>query len=133
MRHDIATIMEADPEAIVIVAGDHGPNLTKNCMGTDDAYDLSEISRLDIQDRLGTFLAIKWPSEDFEDYDDITVLQDLFPAIFAYLFADPGILASRVEPEILDTRAISGANVVDGVIVGGIHSGQSLFTGGLEP
>jgi hypothetical protein len=133
MRHDVATIMETDPEAIVIVAGDHGPNLTKNCMGTDDAYDLSEISRLDIQDRLGTFLAIKWPSEDFEDYDDITVLQDLFPAIFAYMFADPGLLASRVESAILDTKAISGANVVDGVIVGGIHTGQALFTRGLEP
>jgi hypothetical protein len=133
MRRDLATILEADPEAIVIVAGDHGPNLTKNCMGTDEAYDLSEISRLDIQDRLGTFLAIKWPSEDFEEYDDITVLQDLFPVIFAYIFADPGILASRVEPEILDTRAISGANVVDGVIVGGIHTGQPLFSGGLEP
>jgi hypothetical protein len=132
MRNDIEMIVENDPKAIVIVAGDHGPYLTKNCIGTDDAYDMSEISRLDIQDRLGTFLAIRWPSENFEEYDDITVLQDLFPAVFAYMFADPGLLASRVEPTILDTKAISGANVVDGVIAGGIHAGQSLFAGGLE-
>ncbi len=129
MRHDIESILEKDPGAIVIVAGDHGPYLTKNCIGTDDAYDISEISRLDIQDRLGTFLAIRWPSEDFEAYDDIAVLQDLFPAVFAYIFADPGILESQVEPSILDRKAISGANVVDGVIVGGINDGQALFIG----
>ncbi|MCX6070933.1 MAG: hypothetical protein NTU91_08765 [Chloroflexi bacterium] len=128
MRHDIEMIIENDPKGIVIVAGDHGPYLTKNCMGTDDAYDISEISRLDIQDRLATFLAIRWPSEDFEEYDDITVLQDLFPAVFAYIFADPGLLESRVGSTIQDTRAISGANVVDGVIMGGIHNGQPLFT-----
>ncbi len=132
MRRDIEMVLENDPGAIVIIAGDHGPYLTKNCIGTDDAYDISEISRLDIQDRLGTFLAIRWPSEDFEDYDDITVLQDLFPAVFAYLLADPGILESRVEPTILDTKAISGVNVVDGVIVGGIHDGQALFVGDPE-
>jgi hypothetical protein len=121
MRHDIEMIIENDPKGIVIVAGDHGPYLTKNCMGTDDAYDISEISRLDIQDRYGTFLAIRWPSEGFEEYDDITVLQDLFPAVFAYIFADPGLLESRVEPRI-------PANVIDGVIVGGIQNGQALFT-----
>ncbi len=132
MRRDVEMVLENDPGAIVIIAGDHGPYLTKNCIGTDDAYDISEISRLDIQDRLGTFLAIRWPSEDFENYDDITVLQDLFPAIFAYLFADPGILESRVEPVIVDAKAISGANVVDGVIVGGIHDGQALFVGDPE-
>ena len=131
MRHDVERILENDPKAIVIVAGDHGPYLTKNCIGTDEAYDISEISRLDIQDRLGTFLAIRWPSDDFEGYDEITVLQDLFPAVFAYIFADPGLLEFRVEPIILDTRAISGANVEDGVIVGGIHAGQALFVGGL--
>lgn len=132
MRRDIEMVLENDPGAIVIIAGDHGPYLTKNCIGTDDAYDISEITRLDIQDRLGAFLAVRWPSEDFEEYDDITVLQDLFPAVFAYLFADPGILESRVEPAILDTKAISGVNVIDGVIVGGMHDGQALFVGDPE-
>jgi hypothetical protein len=129
MRQDIDAIMENDPKAIVIVAGDHGPYLTKNCYSTARFYELSEISRLDIQDRFGTFLAIRWPTEDFEEYDDIIVLQDIFPAIFTYMFEDPRLLESKIEPVTLDKDAviISGAAVVDGVIVGGIHDGEPLF------
>jgi hypothetical protein len=122
MGQDIRTIVENDPEAIIIVAGDHGPFLTKNCSSFED-YDVSEISRLDIQDRFGTFLAIRWPTEDFAIYDDITVLQDLFPAIFAYLFNDERILESRI-----DTTIISDvAKVRNGIIYGGIHDGEPLF------
>ncbi len=32
MKQDLALVLENDPEAIVIVAGDHGPHLTKNCL-----------------------------------------------------------------------------------------------------
>ncbi len=130
MRQDVETIIENDPEAIVIVAGDHGPYITKNCTNTRGSYDISEISRLDIQDRFGTFLAIRWPSEDFEKFDDIIVLQDLFSAIFAYLFQDQRLLESKVEPATLEGKRASGAAVVDGVIEGGIHSGESLYTEG---
>jgi len=128
MRQDIEMIMENDPKAIVIVAGDHGPSLTKNCTITRDEYDISEINRLDIQDRNGTFLAIKWPSLDFEEYDDITVLQDLFPTIFAYIFEDQGLLESKIEPITDNGTRISGVEVSDGVIEGGIHNGKALFT-----
>jgi hypothetical protein len=131
MRQDIELIMENDPGAIVIVAGDHGPYLTKNCVGTGEAYETSEISRLDIQDRFGTFLAIRWPTADFEQYDEIVVLQDLFRAVFAYVFADPGLVPRQGEPVLGNTGQISGATVVDGVIVGGINDGEPLFTGGL--
>ncbi len=127
MRQDIALIIENDPEAIVIVAGDHGPYLTKNCNRTRDEYDISEITRLDIQDRNGTFLAIKWPSLGFEEYDDITVLQDLFPTIFAYIFEDQGLLKSKIEPITDNGTNISGVEVSDGTIVGGIHDGEALF------
>ena len=134
MKQDVETIIENDPEAIVIVAGDHGPSLTKNCAYTKSGgYDLSEISRLDIQDRYGAFLAIRWPTQDFEKYDDIVVLQDIFPAIFAYIFQNPKLLESKVEPVTLDTeKVISGAMVVDGIIEGGIHSGEPLFISGNE-
>jgi hypothetical protein len=128
MRQDVEMIIENDPKAIVIVAGDHGPFLTKNCITTEDDYEISEISRLDIQDRFGTFLAIRWPSSDFEEYDDITILQDLFPAIFAYIFEDPGLLESKIEPLIINRNIISGVGVSDGVIEGGIHTGEALFT-----
>lgn len=133
MRHDIEMIIENDPSAIVIVAGDHGPYLTKNCIGTvDGGYDISKISRLDIQDRYGTFLSIRWPSAEYEEYDDITVLQDLFPAIFSYIFEDPGLLQAKVPAISHEVFVVSGAMIVDGVIVGGIHDGQALFTGGIE-
>ena len=130
MREDIELVLEQDPTAIVIVAGDHGPYLTKNCLGTGGVYEMSEITRLDVQDRLGTFLAIRWPTEEFEDYDEITVLQDLFPAVFAYLFADRGLLEAEIEPASVDEENVSGVRVVDGVILGGVDDGQALFTSG---
>jgi hypothetical protein len=122
MDHDIRTIVENDPEAIIIIAGDHGPYLTKKCRGFED-YDESEISRLDVQDRFGTFLAIRWPTGDYAKYDDITVLQDIFPAVFAYLFNDERILESKI-----DTTTISSpVTVQNGIIYGGPHDGEPLF------
>jgi hypothetical protein len=132
MRQDVERIIENDPDAVLIVAGDHGPYLTKNCVATGGSYDISEISRLDIQDRYGTFLAIRWPTGDSTEYDDIVVLQDVFPAIFAYLFQDTGLLEARVKPATLGEKTTSGAAVVDGVIEGGIHDGEPLFIGGYD-
>ncbi|HLO16868.1 MAG TPA: hypothetical protein VK206_18685 [Anaerolineales bacterium] len=130
MRQDLQTITGNDPNAIIIVAGDHGPYLTKNCAPTSGVYDISEISRLDIQDRYGAFLAIKWPTEDFVKYDEITVLQDLFPAVFAYLYKDPAILQSKIDPVIPIPNGISGASVNQGIIHGGINNGEALFLSG---
>ncbi len=128
MRDDIEAIIEKDTNVIVIVAGDHGPYLTKkNCTSTAEAFDISEISRQDIQDRFGTFLAMRWPSPEFEEYDNITVLQDLFPAIIAYIFEDTTLLESRVDPSLLDKISISNATVIDGIIEGGINNGEYLF------
>jgi hypothetical protein len=130
MKQDVNLILENDPGAIVIVAGDHGPYLTKNCNITTGVYDISEISRLDIQDRHGTFLAIRWPTKDFVLYDDITVLQDLFPAVFAYLYEDKSILKSEIEPITFIPNGISGASVNGGVITAGIADGEPLFLSG---
>jgi len=127
MKQDVDLILQKDHGAIIIVAGDHGPYLTKNCVGTGDDYDISEISRHDVQDRFGTFLAIKWPVEKSPEYDDITVFQDLFPAIFAYLFEDEILLDARVESLTLGNDVISGTMVTDGIIHGGINDGEALF------
>lgn len=129
MKEDVEAIIQNDTDAVIIVAGDHGPYLTKNCAFTswNDAYDISEISRLDIQDRLGTFLAIKWPSTDYSGYDDITVLQDIFPAVFAYLFKDNSLLEAKVAPDTLEENRVSGASVRNGIIFGGINDGEPLF------
>jgi len=127
MKQDVELLTEKDPGAIIVVAGDHGPYLTKNCSETGGHYDISEISRHDIQDRLGTFLAIRWPDEEFSKYDDITVLQDIFPAIFAYLFRDEKFLDGKVPSLTVSTQAASGATVADGIIHGGINDGEALF------
>jgi len=132
MKQDVNMIVGNDPSAIVVVAGDHGPHLTKNCFDTTDVYDISEISRLDIQDRYGAFLAIRWPTGDFVRYDDITVLQDLFPAVFAYLYKDATILDSKIEPiiPVQPYSSISGATVDHGSIRGGIDDGEPLYVSG---
>jgi len=128
MKEDLEAIIENDPDAIVIVAGDHGPYLTKNCDDTGNEYDISDITRLDIQDRYGIFLAIKWPTGDFSEYDNITVLQDLFPTVFAYLFDDDKFLEAKVFTRTMVNRdTISGAYVERGIIHGGVNDGEPLF------
>lgn len=127
MKKDVSIIIENDPDGIIIVAGDHGPYITKNCYSTLGVYSSSEISRRDIQDRFGTFLAIKWPSDDYKIYDEIEVLQDIFPSIFSYLYKDLDLLESKIDPNIVDSEAISGVSVESGVIKGGMNDGETLF------
>jgi len=128
MQEDLSQIIKNDSSAIVIVAGDHGPYLTKNCYRTGGrGYSINEISRLDLQDRFGSFLAIRWPEGNFERFDDITVLQDLFPAIFAYLYDDEGILVSKIAPVTIESDVASGAGIQNGIILGGINDGEPLF------
>jgi len=127
MRHDIQNVIANDPGALIIVNGDHGPYLTKNCAVLRDVYDISQIDRADIQDRYASFLAIRWPGGDITRYDNITVLQDIFPAVFAYLYDDPSILETKIDPVIGQFNVTSGAAVKNGVIVGGMNDGEPLF------
>lgn len=129
MRDDIEKIIEFDPGSVIIIAGDHGPYLTKNCYYLVEDYTTSEIDRLDIQDRFGTFLAIRWPDDSYKPYDQITVIQDLFPAIFSYLYDDPTLLQMRVIPVTQFQFSTSGAYVEDGIIRGGVDDGKPLFLG----
>jgi len=127
MREDIKLISEIDPYSLIIIAGDHGPYLTKSGFGALDDFDIEDITRLDIQDRFATFLAIKWPTESYERYDDIVVLQDIFPVIFAYIYDDENILEAKIEPEILNIELIGEISVKNGIINGGIYDGEPLF------
>lgn len=128
MKLDVDLLIKSDPSAIIIIAGDHGPYLTKNCYQTKEGgYDISEISRLDVQDRYGAFLAIRWPSKDYDRYDEIIVLQDLFPAIFSYIYKDDRILDAKIAPITLEDYVVSGVSVNNGIIIGGIDDGQPLF------
>jgi hypothetical protein len=127
MKKNITAIERDDPNAIVVVAGDHGPYLTKNCTDTGGKYKTPDILRLDVQDRYGSFLAIKWPPGNRIKYDDIVIIQDVFPAIFATIFDDAQYLQTRIKPNTLWTEHTSSVSVLDGVIKGGANDGESLF------
>ena len=127
MKENLTAIMDDDPDAIIIVAGDHGPYLTKNCTTMGGHYKAHEITRQDIQDRYGTFLAIKWPRSINTGYDDIVVLQDVFPAVFAAIFDDARYLDARVQSKTIRTQITSGVSVGKGIIHGGVNDGEPLF------
>ena len=114
MRGDIEAILGSNRDAIIIINGDHGPYLTKNCtLLKQQQYPPETIDRLDIQDRFGAFLAVRWPDSRYEPYDDITVLQHLFPAVFSYLAEDSTILGTKSDTAILgrERKRIAGLNV----------------------
>ena len=116
--------------SIIIVVGDHGPYLTGNCFRMrSPEFSPDQIGRAEIQDRFGSFVAIRWPDNGYEDYDDLTILQDLFPVIFAYLYRDIDLLSTRPSSELLpkDRLGIAGVNVVDGIISAGKNRGERLF------
>ncbi len=127
MQEDLKALALANNNSIVIIAGDHGPYLTKNCSSLHE-YEINEIDRLDIQDRYGTFLAIKWPDKAYSDRYDIQILQDIFPALFSYLLDNDSIFnQTRAERVTIDEARVSGVLVKDGYIVGGRDDGKPLF------
>lgn len=129
MREDIEAVKQYNPRALVIICGDHGPNLMKKSSwtGSNNQYGKSEITRLDIQDRFGSFMAIRWPKNANIDHDQINILQDIFPVVFAYLYDDASIVDARMEQLTVGERVISGVRVRDGIIEGGIDDGRLLF------
>ena len=132
MRNDIEAVSVARPDAIIVVNGDHGPYLTKNCtwLWTRD-YAPEDVTRLDIQDRVGAFLAIRWPEGMAAADEPIETIQDVLPAILGDLHPDLDYEDLRLPSETNSngSLAIGGLDVKDGVIVGGPDDGERLFLG----
>lgn len=127
MRADITAANRSDRDAIVILAADHGPYLTKNCTILDGDYDAESVDRLDVQDRYGTFFAVRWP-EGMSPERGVRVLQDVMPLIFAELSGDGRFWSeSDVAPVTQDTKRTAGVVVDNGIIRGGVHDGEQLF------
>lgn len=110
IAEDIERIDRYDPNAIVVFMGDHGPYLTGDCTSLlkNDPYSLSE---LEIMDRFSTLVAIRWPdAEKGAKYGkDIMINQDIFPAIFAYLYDSEEPLRWKIEPKAY----LNGRLVID--------------------
>ena len=131
MKKDIETIEKNNPSALIIINGDHGPYLTKNCFSLSKAeYNIDEITRLDVQDRFGSFLAIKWPKNINILDKNITVIQDVFPAIFASLSNNRKIFDKvKITPLTVTPVRTGGVKVRNKIIIGGKNDGEPLFTG----
>jgi len=130
MKEDVEAILSSGRDAIIIVNGDHGPYLTRNCQSLGKTQlSADDVTRLDIQDRLGAFLAIRWPDREYPRFDRMTILQDVFPAILAYMFDDESLLNGKMEATVsADAVArIAGVTVENGMISGGVDSGEPLF------
>ena len=129
MSADIASLGSRLSSAVVIVAGDHSGYLDRNCRATLDDVPLNSVTRLDIQDRFGTFLAIRWP-DGMAPQVDIQLLQDVMPAVLAAVSGDREIWTNRGTANAEVTHGLpDGMSLLNGQITGGPLDGQRLFHG----
>jgi hypothetical protein len=124
MREDIDLILARGRPAVIVVMGDHGPYLFGDCTNLYD-YGTDQVTARLLRDRLGAFLAIRWP-EGMERETDIKTIQDVFPEILAALYGNDAALGYRMPRE---SRAFQNVRVVDGIVSGGPDDGQPLFGG----
>lgn len=130
MKEDIHTILASKRDAIIIVNGDHGPYLTDDCTLMKKLRSIDEISQQHIQDRSGTFLAIRWPGKGFEQHDDFVVLQDVFEGVFKYLYDTDRVLKQSPDTATIRfNKMVPSGMVVDGKIALGKDKGKPLFDG----
>lgn len=99
LKEDIKIILEKDPNGIIIVAGDHGAFLSGDCKGLKTTNFKGATLPI-FTETHGTFLAIKWPSIDYEKYTDIKSLQSIFISIFSYISQDREILNHNLKGKI---------------------------------
>jgi len=70
MIADVEMALANNPNAIIILAGDHGPALTGDVFQISDFKSQENVGRLNILDRYGILLAIRWPQE-FNVHEDM--------------------------------------------------------------
>ncbi len=132
MKNDVLNITKNDPDSIIVLVGDHGPNLTKNCSGLGGFYDANEVDKYDIQDRYGTFLSIYWPEDIAGIEHNIIMSQDIFPSILSRITNNNNLFTQlKAKRELFwdweINYTIGDINVIDGIIKGGKDDGKPLF------
>ncbi|OQY35535.1 MAG: hypothetical protein B6241_01125 [Spirochaetaceae bacterium 4572_59] len=117
MTEDIETILEHNPNSIIIIAGDHGPYLKGDCTSLRN-YKADEISGDLIRDRFGMFLAIKWPENNkYNDYD-VAVLQEAFIPVMAYISRDESLLKYNLRGSCTDKYDSLPAKMIEAGNIG---------------
>lgn len=127
MREDVEAILSMNREAIIILAGDHGPYLTGDCHLLD-GYNENHIYSSDLADRFGVFLAIKYPQGLEQTASNTHILQDVFFAIFSDLCESDDILEHKLDSKTYQlSKSIPQGAIKDGVIQYGIDKGKPLY------
>tara|TARA_B100001564_G_scaffold1791_1_gene1593 strand:- start:11370 stop:13256 length:1887 start_codon:yes stop_codon:yes gene_type:complete len=130
MKNDISLLENNLEKTIIIIMGDHGPYLSKNCSGLEK-YDINKINRLDIQDRHGTFLAIRYPEKiKNENYNQLMILQNTLIEVATFLLGRPDLYNQYALPNdtpIDTTHLPQEINVLNNIIYGGIDNQKELF------
>ena len=127
MKQDIGSIISSKRDAIIIINGDHGPYLTGDCTQLIKLK-TEEVNQLHLQDRYGSFLAIRWPDNSYKELDNIRTLQDTFEVVFKFLFKTESILWKSVPTSTLGVNETLPDEIIkDGKIMLGADKGRMLY------
>ena len=130
MKNDLSLLKSNYENTIIIVMGDHGPFLTKNCTSLTK-YEASEITRLDLQDRHGTFLAIRFPKNTVKpEVNDINLIQNTLIKVASILSGNFESYKKYSLPSntpIDRTHLPKEINIIDNRIVNGVDNNKPLF------
>jgi hypothetical protein len=126
MRGDIESILSSHRDAVIIVAGDHGPYLTGDCSYLT-GYAEAQLTAVHLADRYGVRLAIRWPEKISAGIDRIKVLQDVLFGVSAYLLDDDRIWSQRPSMETVGMLNIPDGAINDGVVTIGPDKGSPLL------
>jgi hypothetical protein len=126
MVDDIETILATGRDSIVIVAGDHGPYLTGDCLYLH-GYASEDITAEHLADRYATMLAVRWPDDNYGEFDRILRIQDVFRSVSAYLLGDTSILDDRLPTLSFGFGGIPDGAVRDGIVAIGKDRGKPLL------
>lgn len=126
MKNDIGDLEDVFNKSFIIIAGDHGPYLTKNCTSLKQ-YESKDITRLDVQDRYGTFLAIRSPDGISLNFEK-KILQNVLLYVSEKLYKNDVDLNKYINEEFINNSELPlEINIFNNLIQGGIDNNQPLF------
>jgi len=126
MSGDIEAALSSHRDAIIIVAGDHGPYLTGDCTYMN-GYRPTTLTAEHLADRYAARLAIRWPGTVSGRIDQIHVLQDVLFAASAYILDDDRLWRYRLPAVTFGHGGIPDGAVSAGRVMIGPDQGLPLL------